>query len=63
MSLLHGEALVKELMMDQARVWNVDLIRNIFLEEEATTIFQKPISEHRRRDKLIWGLMANGMFT
>lgn len=61
--MLHEDALVKELMLDDLRFWNVELMRNIFWEGEARFILQTPLSEHGREDKLIWGVTINGTFS
>lgn len=62
MTLLHEEALIKKLMLDELRGGNVNIIRDIYWEDEERVILQTPISVHGREDKLIWRLTANGMF-
>lgn len=60
---LPSEAVISDLMLPGTKQWNLRLIKDIFLEEEANLIAHIPISQLRRADKLVWNLTSNGLFT
>lgn len=51
---------VSDLMLNYTSAWNVPLIRECFLADEATRILAMPIS-CRREDVLAWGLETDGI--
>ncbi|XP_042974842.1 uncharacterized protein LOC122306478 [Carya illinoinensis] len=52
---LHKEAMVKELIVEEEKKWNEELIREIFVENEVEQILSLPLSKMESEDKLVWG--------
>jgi hypothetical protein len=61
--ILSEDATVNELFDPNTGSWNRDLLREIFVEEEAEIIGNLPKSKYRRPDKLIWRASPSGTFT
>lgn len=57
------DAKVQELLAEDGKVWNSNLILETFWTNEAITILSIPISQRRGEDKLIWGLTNKDTFT
>jgi hypothetical protein len=65
-SPIHGcdmEARVKELIDQNTKWWNSNLISATFLEEEAKVIMNMPLSPLQPRDRLIWRCTSTGDIT
>ncbi|XP_035551510.1 uncharacterized protein LOC118349853 [Juglans regia] len=61
--VLEQEARVCELLDQSGSSWNENLVREIFLKEEAEQICSLPVSKLGSEDKLIWGPSKRGLFT
>ncbi|XP_042990763.1 uncharacterized protein LOC122317788 [Carya illinoinensis] len=57
-----AEAKVAELIDQDTKAWNVQLIKDIFSEEEAASIQKIPISIYNSPDRIIWRGTNNGLF-
>jgi hypothetical protein len=62
-SILPKDTFVKELFDQESGGWNLALIREVFMEEEADVICNLPRSKYHRGDTLIWRCTPNGSFT
>ena len=60
---LNEVAMVVDLIDPVAAEWKSELIREKFLEDEANTICNIPLSRYGQRDKLIWRATPTGIFT
>ncbi|XP_042965938.1 uncharacterized protein LOC122299618 [Carya illinoinensis] len=60
-SVLDERARVSELVSNGE--WDVQLLKNIFRQEEVEQICSIPISKSNAEDKLIWGCTTTGFFT
>jgi hypothetical protein len=61
--ILPKDAKVVELLEEDTNQWNLQLVRNIFSEEEAEIIGNIPVSKYKQKDKLIWLATTNGEFS
>ena len=61
---IRGEIeMVSDLMDDEGRGWNADLVRTIFLPHEAEVILGIPISPWAPEDSQVWTKTPNGIFS
>jgi hypothetical protein len=60
MRLLGENAKVKALIDDSTKWWNYDLIREVFLEDEAKWICNMVISSLGQKDQIVWVGMKKG---
>ena len=56
-------ATVSELIDEAKGEWNVDLVKHVFLPDDAHTILGIPRSSKRNRDRMIWAYTPKGTFT
>ena len=56
-------ATVSELIDEATGEWNVDLVKQFFLPDDAHTILGIPRSSKRNRDRMIWAYTPKGTFT
>ena len=56
-------ATVSELIDEAKGEWNVDLVKHVFLPDDAHTILGIPRSSKRNRDRMIWAYTPQGTFT
>jgi hypothetical protein len=61
--LLSEDARVVELIDQDTKWWNANLIREIFHAEEAQVIQQIPLSPQLPKEVLIWRCIKNGIFS
>ncbi|XP_042969098.1 uncharacterized protein LOC122301783 [Carya illinoinensis] len=61
--ILGSGATVSSLIDQDTHSWNLPLIQNVFLLEEAAIISKLHISPCNSRDRLTWRCTTNGMFT
>lgn len=61
--ILDKEAIVQELVCEATKGWNIQLVRQIFNEEEATTICKIPLGKFGAADLLVWHIFCNGKFS
>lgn len=54
---------VGELINLEEACWNSEVISLLFMPYEAEVIRSIPLSTHLPRDKLIWALSSNGLFS
>lgn len=54
---------VSDLILSDSNNWNQQLIKEVFWETEAELILNIPISQTGRKDKLVWYLTNNGLFS
>ncbi|GER28347.1 ribonuclease H-like superfamily protein [Striga asiatica] len=59
----HNIEWVYQLFDESGTRWNANLIRNIFVEQDATAILSIPLQNLHQPDKLIWHLNPKGEFT
>ena len=57
-----AEAKVSALIDKDLGVWDVNILANLFSEEEVATINSIPLSSMNQEDVLIWRGTANGIF-
>ena len=55
--------MVWELLREENLEWNTELVREIFLPQDAEAILSIPISESRARDRMVWAEDKRGNFT
>jgi hypothetical protein len=60
--ILNSDATVSVLIDKDLRWWNVSLIHEIFLQDEAALICSIPICPGSQRDRLVWTGTKNGLF-
>jgi ribonuclease HI len=60
---LDNEATVKELIDADTLWWNIPLVQELFLKEEAELICSIPICPGRQRDRLVWVGTKNGVYS
>lgn len=63
MQVLKKDAYVRELMDSNSTAWNINLINQIFNQEETSLIHSTPISHFGLNDKIIWKLTKNRQFS
>lgn len=56
------EAKVNELNDPHSKNWNTSLISELFVEEEAKTICNIPLSPLQPKDQVIWRSTTKGIF-
>ena len=56
-------ATVSQLIDEAKGEWNVDLVKHVFLPDDAHTILGIPRSSKRNRDRMIWAYTPKGTFT
>jgi hypothetical protein len=61
--LLHEDALVKELFVADSRMWNTNLIYQIFLPSEAHDIVNIPLTSSESDDFLFWSGERHGEYS
>jgi hypothetical protein len=61
--ILEQNARVSVLIDQNTRMWNVGLILEVFLEDEAELICSKPLSPLPVEDRIIWRGTKNGIFS
>lgn len=54
--------MVEDLIDQDTKEWNINLINEIFLKEEADVIRQIPLIQTGRPNKMIWRDTTNGLF-
>ena len=54
---------VRDLFLPSLRIWNEELIDQIFYSWEAKIIKSIPVSKYVAADALIWPLSSNGEYT
>ncbi|KAK6139898.1 hypothetical protein DH2020_026343 [Rehmannia glutinosa] len=54
---------VSELMIDEGRQWNKELIQSIFSPEDSALILQLPVNKEAGRDKVWWHHDKKGQFS
>ena len=54
--------MVWELLREENLEWNTELVREIFLPQDAEAILSIPISESRARDRMVWAEDKRGNF-
>lgn len=54
---------VSELMSEDDSSYNTDMVKRLFLEEEANLILSISFSIRNRKDQCIWGHSSVGQFT
>jgi hypothetical protein len=60
--ILPQDAKVKELIDEKKQWWNIPLIEEIFMKEEAEVICSMVIRPGRQQDRLVWGRTKNKIF-
>jgi hypothetical protein len=61
--ILEHDSQVSSLIDNDTNWWDIQLIRDVFNEEDAALICNIPISPQRQEDKLVWVGTRNGEFT
>lgn len=61
--LLDPNASVSELIDQDTKWWNINILENLFLKEEIQLILSLPISTANQGDKQIWRGTKNGLFS
>lgn len=61
--ILCPKSKVSELVIEELKCWNEDLIHSIFEKEKAINICSIPLSKMGFEDKIIWGYTNVGKFT
>jgi ribonuclease HI len=61
--ILDREATVNDLIDEETRWWNIPLIQEVFLKDEASIICNMPICPGRQRDRLAWVGTKNGDYS
>jgi hypothetical protein len=61
--ILDREATVNDLIDEETRWWNIPLIQEVFLKDEASIICSMPICPGRQRDRLAWVGTKNGDYS
>lgn len=59
---LYPKATVNELINVENCSWKVDLLQDIFSNEEISLITSSPLTLSGREDQLVWSLTKNGNF-
>ena len=54
---------VESLIDQENGDWNLDLIHQTFLQDDATSILSIPLSRHKPQDRMIWAYTPKGRFT
>jgi hypothetical protein len=57
------EAKVSELTNPHTKNWNTSMILELFIEEEARTICNIPLSPLQPKDQMVWRSTNNGHFS
>lgn len=60
---LNHEATVSELIDDELKMWNQDLVRSIFDSFEAEQLVNIPLSNRLPEDQFIWHFTKDGRYT
>ncbi|KAG8380966.1 hypothetical protein BUALT_Bualt06G0071400 [Buddleja alternifolia] len=55
--------MVFTLIVSHSRLWNEELIRNVFWPPDATSILSIPLARYSCPDSLIWHYSKNGLFS
>lgn len=63
MKILNERSKVKDLMIEELKCWNVDLVYEIFERDETVKICSIPLSRREVEDKAIWGHTKDVMFS
>ncbi|GER36452.1 ribonuclease H-like superfamily protein [Striga asiatica] len=59
----NGLEWVSQLMMNDGKEWNNQLIENIFSKAKAEAILKIPLKDHNKADSLVWNLNTKGSFS
>ncbi|KAG8363091.1 hypothetical protein BUALT_BualtUnG0005200 [Buddleja alternifolia] len=62
-NLLPPDAMVFTLIVPHSRLWNEELIQNVFWPPDATSILSIPLARYSCPDSLIWHYSKNGLFS
>ena len=62
-ALLLANTMVDSLIDSNNGDWNINLINQIFLPDNATYILSIPLSCHKPQDRMIWAYTPRGRFT
>jgi hypothetical protein len=60
--IIDGQSMVSSLINHTSKNWNEDLLKEVFIEEEAKVIANIPLSPLLPEDRLIWRGTASGKF-
>ncbi|XP_023907624.1 uncharacterized protein LOC112019319 [Quercus suber] len=60
---LHMHSMVAALLDEVTGEWKADLVKRVFLPEEAQTILSIPRSNKHANDRIIWAYTPKGIFT
>ena len=61
----HGNQIkmVRDLLKDEGMEWDIELVRGLFLPQDAEAILIIPISESDAKDRMVWAKDKKGKFT
>lgn len=61
--VLERDARVNELLDLESNWWNMDLVQNVFNEDDAREIYGMAVCPQTRRDQIVWAGAKNGKFS